>query len=126
MNKIIEGAFGINNNGEADKLFSITVKDYTKYNTDITTSRPLLDNIRKVSSNEEFFKDVFKNLVTYIFNIHAFGPRIDSLAELIREDAHWDFNLPKASLLSGAYDYGYTSKTFEAQVKNTSIFFWYY
>ena len=115
-------SLGLSGNGDADKLITYSIKDYPKYNNQInTTSRPLLDNIRKISSNESFFMDVFKNLVKYTFNIHALGPRIDSLAELIREDAHWDFNLPKASLLSGAYDYGYTSKTFEAQVKNTSI-----
>jgi len=115
-------SLGLSGNYDTDKLINYSIKDYPKYNDQInTTSRPLLDNIRKISSNESFFMDVFKNLVKYTFNVHALGPRIDSLAELIREDAYWDFKLPKANTLKGANDYGYTAKTFDAQVKNTSI-----
>jgi len=113
--------FGVNSNGNAEKVLSITVKDYVKYNTEITTSRPLLDNIRKISSNESYFKEVFQNLVKYVFNINALGPRIDSLADLIREDAYWDLGLPRVSGYSKPNDYGYGPSDFEAEVKNTSL-----
>jgi len=113
-------SLGLSGNGNTDKLLTYTIKNYPKYNTQLsTTSRPLLDNIRKVSSNETFFNNVFKNLVKYSFNINALGPRIDSLAELIREDAYWDLKLPRVNAKGSGH--GYTSKDFEAQVKNTSI-----
>jgi len=117
-------SLGLSGNGDANKMLIYTIKNYTKYNKKLSTnSRPLLDNIRKISSNESFFMDVFKNLVKYSFNINALGPRIDSLADLIREDAYWDLKLPRVNALKGRKlnDYGYTYKDFEAQVKNTSI-----
>jgi len=114
-------SLGLSGNNNADKLLTYTIKNYPKYNTKITTSRPLLDNIRKIKSNETYFMNVFKNLVKYSFNINALGPRIDSLASLIREDVYWDLKLPRVSGLKNASDNGYTSKHFEAQVKNTSI-----
>jgi len=113
-------AFGISGNEDANKLLPLTVKDYVKYNDEISTARPLLDNIRKVSSNESYFKEVFNNLVKYAFNIHALGPRIDSLADLIREDVYWDLKLSRVSGYSKAKDFGYSSSDFEAHVKNTS------
>jgi len=117
-------SLGLSGNGNTDKLLTYTIKNYPKYNTQLsTTSRPLLDNIRKNSSNESFFMNVFKNLVKYSFNIKALGPRIDSLADLIREDAYWDLKLPRVNALKGKKlnYFGYTYKDFEAQVKNTSI-----
>jgi len=115
-------SLGLSGNNNADKLLTYTINNYPKYNTQLsTTARPLLDNIRKISSNETFFMNAFKNFIKYAFNIHALGPRIDSLADLIREDVYWDLKLPRVSGYSKANDRGFTTQNFEAQVKNTSV-----
>jgi len=115
-------SLGLSGNDNTDKLINYSIAKYTNYNTKLkTSSRPLLDNIRKNKNNENYFMNVFKNLIKYSFNIHALGPRIDSLADLIREDVKWDVSLPKVSGLKNAKDNKYTFKHFEAQVKNTSI-----
>jgi len=107
---------------KSEKLMNYSINDYTKFNDEInTTSRPILDKIRKVSDDESFFMDAFKKLIQYVFNINALGPRIDSLADMIREDAYWDLKLTRMSKLSDANDFKFTSKDFESHVKDTSV-----
>ncbi|ORX87707.1 hypothetical protein BCR32DRAFT_264125 [Anaeromyces robustus] len=59
--------------------------------------RPPLDAIRKSPENEEKFKGIFQRLLNTAFHPKAIYPRIDSLANLIREDVEWDIPLPKVN-----------------------------
>jgi hypothetical protein len=58
-------------------------------------SRPLLDAIRSHPNEEAKFKSIFERLLKTSFHPNALFPRLESLTNLIREDAHWDFTLEK-------------------------------
>jgi len=107
--------FGIGSNVKS--ILASTTTKYASINTKISTSRPLLDNILKIQENKDFFTSVFKRLLETSYNLEAIGPRIDSLADLIREDVYWDLKLPRMSKYEDAHTYDYTYKDFEKQVK---------
>ncbi|ORY38487.1 hypothetical protein LY90DRAFT_330314, partial [Neocallimastix californiae] len=78
--------------GSPSTALKTSIDNYvTKLNDEIPSSRPIIDNFRKVSSNENYLKNVLKRMLETCFNIKAIGPRIDSFAELLKEDALWDY-----------------------------------
>eukprot|EP00833_Pecoramyces_ruminatium_P003322 jgi/Orpsp1_1/1177354/evm.model.c7180000061129.1 len=100
-----------------------TIDNYaSKLNNDIPSSRPLIDNLRKVSENDKYLKNVLKRMLKTCFNINAVGPRIDSFAELIKEDALWDYKCERQNKCTTASleRAHYTSKDFETQISSTS------
>ncbi|ORX87710.1 hypothetical protein BCR32DRAFT_137273 [Anaeromyces robustus] len=110
-------SFGIGDEN-LNAYLSTTIDDYAALNDEVDPSRPLLDNLRTVPENEEYFKNVFIRLINTAFHVDAFFPRIDSLAELIREDVAWDTTLPRVSGYANAEDFKYTLDDFEKQVSS--------
>ncbi|ORX77444.1 hypothetical protein BCR32DRAFT_295605 [Anaeromyces robustus] len=114
--------FGIG--GEPSKAYSSTLDNYIKLNDEdefTTTSRPLVDIIRKNDNNNENLKNILKKMIQTFFNINVAGPRIDSLAEMIKEDALWDYGLARMNKMSGKIKtHKYTSSDFTLQTTNTS------
>ncbi|ORX42202.1 hypothetical protein BCR36DRAFT_407122 [Piromyces finnis] len=110
-------SFGIGGS-KLSKYLSSSINTYTSVydEDDIGTSRPILDNIRKNPDNEKTFKDIFIRLINTAFHVDALFPRIDSLAELIRDDVAWDLTLPRVSGYSDAEDLQYTINDFEKQI----------
>ncbi|ORX41995.1 hypothetical protein BCR36DRAFT_416399 [Piromyces finnis] len=85
-------------------------------------SRPLLDNLRKDSSHNKYLNNVIQRMLQTCFNINAAGPRIDSFAELIKEDALWDFKLSRVNTYTGhsITTYNYSESDFTREISNTS------
>lgn len=109
--------FGVG--GETKTLLDSTMQTYASTNAELqTAARPLLDNLLSNPQNQAFFQDVFKRLLETSFNIEALRPRIDSLADLIREDVQWDVNIPRVSQMAGAENMGYTYEHFVNQVES--------
>ncbi|ORX55498.1 hypothetical protein BCR36DRAFT_581504 [Piromyces finnis] len=111
--------FGIGGD-KINEYLSTTIDGYTSVNDidEIGPERPLIDNIRKNPDNEKFFIEVFSRLISTAFHIDAIFPRIDSLAELIRDDVLWDYDLPRVSGYPDAENYQYTESDFENQINN--------
>jgi len=78
------------------------------------STRPLIDNLRSVSSNETYLRNAVKTIIKNLFNINIAGPRIDSFAQLIKEDALWDYNLKRMNT--------YTGETINERIYNESNF----
>jgi len=110
-------SFGIGGEG-LNNLLASSVDDYSALNQEVDPVRPLIDNIRSVKENEDFFKNVFVRLINTAFHVDAIFPRIDSLAELIRDDVEWDSTLPRVSGYQGAEDFSFTLNDFEYQITN--------
>jgi len=103
-----------------NKYLAATIDNYASINKDegVTPSRPPLDNLRTDEENEKYFKSIFIRLINSSFHVDALFPRIDSLAELIREDVAWDFSLPRISGFQNAEDFKFVMKDFEYQISN--------
>jgi len=112
-------SFGIGGSLLSEYLAS-NIDGFTSVNDEdgIGPERPLLDNIRKNPDNEKYFKEVFARLINTSFHVDAIFPRIDSLAELIRDDALWDYDLPRVSGYPGAENFQYTASDFDNQINN--------
>jgi len=79
-----------------------TLDNYAaKLNSEIASSRPLIDKLRKISAHDNYLKNVLKRMLQTCFNINAVGSRIDSFAELIREDALWDYTCERQNKFTG-------------------------
>jgi len=89
--------------GSPGKCLKLSLDDYVTVKNK-GNSRPLIDNIRKVSKNDKYLKDAVKRMVQSTFNINAVGPRLDSFYELLRDDAYWDFTLPGLNTYSGDHE----------------------
>ncbi|ORX87708.1 hypothetical protein BCR32DRAFT_264126 [Anaeromyces robustus] len=61
----------------------------------VDKARPPLDAILSRPENKNKFNEIFVRLLETAYHPDALFPRIQSLATLIREDAQWDFTLPK-------------------------------
>ncbi|ORX85849.1 coth-domain-containing protein [Anaeromyces robustus] len=108
--------------GSPDKCLSTTLDNYVLVKNK-GDSRPFIDNIRKVKENDDYLKSAVKRLVQTAFNINAAGPRIESFAELIKEDAKWDFGLKRMNTYSGDHevkDKPHTISDFERETGKTS------
>ncbi|KAG4108420.1 hypothetical protein H8356DRAFT_972453 [Neocallimastix lanati (nom. inval.)] len=57
--------------------------------------RAFLDAVLRRPENKEKLNKIFERLLKTSFHTNALFPRIESLTNLIREDAHWDFTLPR-------------------------------
>jgi len=103
-----------------NKTLSSSIDNYVycNENTEISKARPILDNIRSIKKNEEYFKEVLIRLISTSFHYDAIFPRIDSLAELIRDDIIWDQDLIRVSGLKNAVDKKYRLEDFEYHVYN--------
>jgi len=106
--------------GNPSEAIKTTLENYIELAKWENTARPLLDNLRKVSTNEKFLKEVLKQMISTFFNVEAVGPRIDSLAELIREDVYWDYQLERMNKGKVKYNHSYTTDQFEIQVSNST------
>jgi len=79
--------------------------------------RPPLDAIRKSPENETKLKEIFQRLLNTAFHPKALYPRIESLANLIREDIEWDFSLPRVNPNPTAgTDINYTVEDFNTHI----------
>ncbi|KAG4087054.1 coth protein-domain-containing protein [Neocallimastix lanati (nom. inval.)] len=108
--------------GHPDKCLKKTLDNYVELKGD-DGKRPLLDNLRTVDANEKYLKSAVEKLLKTCFNINAVGPRLDSFAELLKDDALWDFTLPGLSTYSG--DHKLKVKThneddFKREISSTS------
>ncbi|KAG4105308.1 coth protein-domain-containing protein [Neocallimastix lanati (nom. inval.)] len=109
--------------GDPDIAMSTTIDNYaSKLNDEIPKSRPLIETLRKVSAHDKFLKDAIKRAIQTCFNINAVGPRIDSFAELIKEDALWDYTCERQNRYTGhsLSNKKYTEKDFTTQISSTS------
>ncbi|KAG4087051.1 hypothetical protein H8356DRAFT_1059070 [Neocallimastix lanati (nom. inval.)] len=86
--------------------------------------RVLYDNILTFEENKNYLKSVVEKSIQTFFNINAVGPRLDSFAELIKEDALWDFELPGFNEYKGnkstVYVLNHTEADFEREIANTT------
>jgi len=110
-------SFGVGGENLNEYLAS-TIDNYSSLNTEVDPARPPLDNIRSFQENEKYFKEIFNRLIKTAFHVDAIFPRIDSLAELIRDDVAWDSKLPRVSGYPGAENFQYTIDDFEYQINN--------
>jgi len=83
----------------------------------LDNQRCSLDAIRSRQENETKFMDIFKRLIKTSFNPNALYPRMESLAKLIKDDALWDFTLPRTNPSpTQDVDIVFTDKDFEDNV----------
>jgi len=101
-----------------NEVLSCTIDNYASFNEEIPPERPLLDKIRSFQENEDYFRDVLNRLIHTAYHVNAVFPRLESLAELIKEDVAWDFSLPKVSGHAEATNYDFTMNDFEYQIYN--------
>jgi len=109
--------------GDPSIAMKTTLDNYaSKLNSEISKSRPLVDTLRKNAVNDKYLKNAVKRMIQTCFNINAVGPRIDSFAELIKEDALWDFKLARQNKYTGhsLKNWNYSVKDFETQISSTS------
>ncbi|OUM63569.1 hypothetical protein PIROE2DRAFT_61198 [Piromyces sp. E2] len=83
--------FGINY--REDVMLNTPLSEYPPADENIKKERPPLDALRSHPENETKFKGIIERLLKTSFNEKALFPRIDSMAELIREDAQWDISI---------------------------------
>ncbi|KAL6591145.1 coth protein-domain-containing protein [Neocallimastix sp. 'constans'] len=94
-------------------------------NTPLAQYPPLLEeNVKKdrapldgyrAHHDAEFLK-IFDRLIKTAYNPSAIYPRLDSLAKLVKEDAYWDFTLPKTNPKPTAdQNLVYTNEDFDIQ-----------
>jgi len=105
--------------GSPSTALTTTLDNYaSKLNTEINSARPIIDNFRKVSAHDKFLKDAVKRMIQTCFNINAIEPRLDSFAELIRDDVLWDFKCERQNKCTSQSisRKSYTSKDFDNQV----------
>eukprot|EP00833_Pecoramyces_ruminatium_P013073 jgi/Orpsp1_1/1187105/evm.model.d7180000055460.1 len=79
-------------------------------------SRPFLDAIRSRPENEAKFKNIIIRLLKTSYHPNAVFPRLESITNLIREDAHWDVTLKKENPnASHGGQYTFTTNDFETE-----------
>ena len=106
--------------GSPGSIVSTSISNFLKNKSD--KSRPLLDNLLKNANNKTYLNNVIKRMIQTCFNINAVGPRIDSFAQLIKEDALWDFSLARMNTYTGGKltTNTYKEKDFTHQISNKS------
>ncbi|ORX77032.1 hypothetical protein BCR32DRAFT_295874 [Anaeromyces robustus] len=108
--------------GSPGKALRTSIDKYPTLKSDKSNSRPFIDNIRKNSDNNKYLKEAFKKVINTCFNNNALGPRIDSFAELIREDALWDYKLKRMNTYTGRElnERKYSESNFNREISNAS------
>lgn len=86
--------FGVG--GNLDDMMNTPLAQYPPLlEENVTKDRAPLDALR--AHKEDKFSEIIDRLVKTSFNPSAINPRLDSLAKLIKDDAYWDFTLPKTN-----------------------------
>jgi len=111
-------SFGVG--GEIDTLLGTSLAQYPPlFDEGVTKSRGPLDAILAHPENVSKFQEIFKRLLSTALHPDIFYARLDSLAELIREDAEWDFTLPRTNPNPTIdAEIKFTAKDFEIHVKS--------
>ncbi|ORX55495.1 hypothetical protein BCR36DRAFT_347431 [Piromyces finnis] len=112
-------SFGVG--GDEDLMLNTPLSNYPPTLDDgVERSRPPLDSILSHSENKEKFVSIFDRLLKTSFHPKAILPRLDSLANLIREDAYWDFTLPRVSQSDSQIDTDliFEKSDFDSHVSN--------
>jgi len=82
--------------GDGDAMMNTPISQYPPIlEANVGKERAPIDAIRSRPENEAKFQEIFKRLMSTSFNPSALYPRMESIASLIKEDAYWDFTLPK-------------------------------
>jgi len=104
--------------GDSDAMMNTPISQYPPLlEENVGKERAPLDGIRSRQENEAKFNEIFKRLISTSFNPSALYPRMESLATLIKEDAYWDFTLPKTNPNPTAdLDMVYTNENFDINV----------
>jgi len=114
-------SFGVG--GEVNTLLSTSLADYPPlFDQGVIKSRGPLDAILSHPENVSKFHEIFGRLLSTALHPDVFYPRLESLADLIREDAQWDFTLPRVNqnpLIDATLSY--TAQDFETHVKSDQI-----
>jgi len=86
-------SFGVDS--DPDLMLNTPLSQYPPLFADenIRKDRAPLDALRSHPDVEAHFKEIIARLLKTSFNPSAIFPRIDSLADLIREDAEWDISI---------------------------------
>jgi len=86
-------SFGVDS--DPDLMLNTPLAQYPPLfaNENIRKDRAPLDALRSHPDVEAHFRDIIARLLKTSFNPSAIFPRIDSLADLIREDAEWDISI---------------------------------
>jgi hypothetical protein len=111
-------SFGIN----TDKVLMLntSLSEYPpKVSERIGRERAPLDAFRSHPENEKQFKGIIERLLKTSFNTKAIFPRIDSIAELIREDAQWDVSISPKENPNPTEDNDYLAESIENFDKET-------
>jgi len=84
----------------------------------ISMARPPVDALLSHPENKAKLNEIVDRLLKTSFHTGALYPRIESLANLIKEDVEWDFSLPRVSLNNNIEDADlvYTLDDFENNV----------
>jgi len=104
--------------GPADLFINTPISQYPPILEEVLgKQRGPLDAIRSRPENEAKFMEIFKRLLNTSFNPSALYPRMESLGKLIKDDAIWDFSLPKTNSKATAdAELVYTSVNFEDEL----------
>ena len=109
-------SFGVG--GEPDTLLNTSYAEYPPiFDEGVTKARGPLDAIRTYPENEAKLQEIFERLFATALHPDIFNARLQSLADLIREDAQWDVTLPRVNPnpVTDA-DLHYTAEDFENHV----------
>jgi len=107
-------SFGIN--WGKDKMLNTPLAEYPPIVDEEKSyrERALLDALRSHIEMETKFKDIFARLLKTSYHPNAIFPRLESITNMIREDAHWDISLEKENPKpSSGESYLYTINDFE-------------
>jgi len=85
--------FGVNYG--QDEMLNTPLAEYPPVSGSIKKERAPLDALRSHPDIDTKFKGIIERLLKTSFHEKALFPRIDSLAELIRDDAQWDISIEK-------------------------------
>jgi len=89
-------SFGVG--GQEELMLNTPLAEYPPILEEgVGRERAPLDGLLNRPDQKDRFIRIFERLLKTSFNPSALFPRIDSLANLIREDAYWDFSLPKVN-----------------------------
>jgi len=111
--------FGVG--GQPDKMLNTPLNLYPPGFDNVTTARPPLDAILSRPDNASKFNEIFHRLFSTSFHTGSIFPRIDSMISLIREDADWDFGIPRVSQALDQIDVEYDYKIDDFLVHTTGM-----
>jgi len=104
--------FGVG--GNTNEMMNTPLAQYPPLTEEnVTKERAPLDALRAHQADK--FTEIIDRLVKTSLNPSAYNPRLDSLAKLVKDDAYWDFTLPKTNPSPSAdVDLVYTNEDFDS------------